>query len=199
MAIEGESDSIEDELTNAITAFKMRLDNRPQGRVETVNQQGTQIRTTSFNAQLPAAPPSNVTSNGQANNSDQPTPAPVNHGGNPPPPSCSGFGHVSLSLAISGVTACAPYTGPVPNGVFVVPFDSDIPGSFCKWDLDDGTFSIVIFIFSDGTIQITVTEDATLQTVFQTNRVALGGSYPNVSALPCSGVTPTAGGSATVT
>lgn len=177
----------------------MRLDNRPKGVVETVVQQSIEVRTTSFNAQLPDYPPSNVTSNGQANNSDQPTPAPVNHGGNPPPPSCSGFGHASLSMAISGVMACPPYAGPVPNGVFVVPFDSDIPGSFCKWVLDDGTFSIVIFIFSDGTIQITVTEDATLQTVFQTNRVALGGSYPNVSTLPCSGVTITAGGSATVT
>lgn len=171
--------SLEDDLTNAIGDFKFKLDTRPQGKVETTVQSSVETRTTSFNAQLISAHPSNRPDNGTANNDGQQT-APIAPAGGPSPTVCAGY-VTTATVVISGYTSVTPPLTD-PNGSWVLPLLTPPGAPFpCQWEATIGnlTFNFT-FDPTSGGGGISVDDSASgSNPIFLGISATFGGPYVN--------------------
>lgn len=170
--------SLEDELSNAITMFRDKLDSRPMAKSENSAQAGIQERGASFSSQLPIAA-TNEPRSGNANNDTQQNP-PVQ----PKPSACFGFGTGNVTLAISGVISCPPGDTADPNGVFSLPYFTSGTG-FCQWLLISGGFQYSFVLASDGTVSAAIQDTIAGNFYFQCDPVAYGTTMNDTIDLPC--------------
>lgn len=142
--------ALEDELSNAITMFRDKLDSRPMAKSENSVQAGIQERGASFSSQLPIAG-TNEPRSGNANNDTQQTPPKT------PISTCLGFSKGNLTMTVAGISICTgDYPAATdPNGVFSLPFFQQFPASgpvlaYCQYQLIVGGNAYLVQLFSDG-------------------------------------------------
>lgn len=191
--------SLEDELSNAITMFRDKLDSRPTSKSENVAQNGIQERGASFSSQLPIAA-TNEPRSGNANNDTQQNPPKL-----PPAVTCLGFSTNNLTITVAGITIC-PIDFPDatdPNGVFSLPFFQQFPASggalaFCRYQVIAGSTGYVFDIFSDGSSDAFVLLGGFSGADYFEGSGAFGSTINNDFTGPCGGNPDTPGFGGTV-
>lgn len=175
--------SLEDELTNAITMFRDKLDSRPMAKSENIVHVGIQERGASFSCQLPIVA-TNETTSGTAVNDGQQTPPVI-----PKPVIC--FGGPDITVSVAGITACPPGTGvpPAPSGDFTLNYFG-FSGGLCTWFVDDGTYAVVVNFDTTTSLwtqaSITTSPGASPHYSFFSNATgAIGPSVVLVNELTC--------------
>lgn len=180
--------SLEDELSNAITMFRDKLDSRPMAKSENSVQAGIQERGASFSSQLPIAA-TNEPRSGNANNDTQQNPPTV------PISTCLGFSKGNLTITVAGISICTTdYPSATdPNGVFSLPFFQPFPAAggvlaYCQYQLIVGGNAYLVQLFSDGsTSAFVLLGGLSGASYFEGSGSVLSDTIANTFTGPCGG------------